>query len=789
MSQNNPENRQGLSRRQFLTAAGLGAGGLYLWANGVPGDQVFASGLAQGANGTIPPVPPLENPVYLPWVTKNGRPGDLEIIPPVEAVHDFSMAAESLYPFLCPTPRRRLFSSQRAQVVGVRNWDNTGGIPKVAVASAMQGEVQSAQAVEVLNAATAVGANKPHYYLDSEGKVQEVLPEEIVVNGKKKVMRKVAGMPGGCEITSMQFTMYPQETEFPAGFSFFIRTADGEMTEIPLREFFKNQTAISAPRPYIDPPENAQDAQSFIANIPFISSQGMEIFLSDNFFTDNRHFWYNFQMSERSVSEIEAVTTSSELFSTLSNLAEQARHNQDYSQLFADMLEAHKGVEEVGKHTEKKDRNGKFVQTVEAGRTASSFGCIVEGGEEYQLGASTVVLEFDDGEVQEFPAADFFMMESGRINHANVYFQTAAYGNSSKRFFSLNVPMAGVRKVELRAPDNFKYSSQMTTVNTDALPEYLKDKRIHFDVDTYKTSGGGDDMKLSSPMMDTVCSTVHLDGIRKRQEWPYYYMEQGQSYYRKVRQSDGTIRYMQDGSWSGGEDPWGAFYSGYHPINGGLIKLEEQYLGMDMFRNSGTYWLGLPFEQHMLGVIPDTGQDNHFLELNLFSGRKRYEGLEGKIVKMGYRGNRPLAEHAPSEFAGDHYLAYEIDENMKAGVGGPVYADIAHKALIIERSLVTREYPGNEHKPVSVPSFWRSVQAVVEYYRYIKDTPHAQNGEVADLIYRDFMANSRPVLRITNYGESGYDHTEIMNFFQQENEQAALQVFLDAFLQKLGIHS
>jgi len=351
MSQNNPENNLRLSRRQFLVATGLGAGGLVLMANGVPAEQAFAGTVAQGTNGTIPPAPPVGTPTYFPWIANQGG-GDQETIPPVEVLHDFSSAAESLYPFLCPTSRRRLFSSQRAQVVGVRNWDNTGGIPKAAVASAARTEdMTAAQTVETLNAASAVGANKPHYYLDSEGKVQEVLPEEIEVNGKKKVMRKVAGMPGGCEITSMQFTMYPQETEFPAGFSFCIRTANGEVMEVPLREFFKNQTVMSAPRPYIDPPENAQDAQSFIANIPFISSQGMEIFLSDNFFTDNRHFWYNFQMSERTAAEVEAVVTSSELFSTLGNLEEQARHNQDYSQLFADMLVAHKGQELVGKNT------------------------------------------------------------------------------------------------------------------------------------------------------------------------------------------------------------------------------------------------------------------------------------------------------------------------------------------------------------------------------------------------------------------------------------------------------
>lgn len=781
MSQNKLE----LNRRQFLAAAGSAAG-LYFLSQTLPPEQAAASGL----NSTIPPVPTPENPVYFPWVAKQTGETDGETIPPVEAVHDFSMAAESLYPFLCPTPRRRLFSSQRAQVVGVRNWDNTGGIPKAAsIASAAHAEeVTAAQAVETLNAASAVGANKPHYYLDSDGKVQEVLPEEIEVNGQKKVMRKVAGMPGGCEITSMQFTMYPQETEFPAGFSFFIRTSDGSMTEVPLREFFKNQTGMSAPRPYIDPPENAQDAQSFIANLPIVSTEGMEIFLSDNFFTDHRHFWYNFQMSERTQAEVEASVTSAELFSILSNLAEEARHKQDYSQLFADMLVAHKGAEQVGKNTERREHSGRFSQTLEAGKTASSFGFVVENGEAHMLGQSTVVLEFEDGEVQEFPAGDFFMMDSARINHANVYFQTAADGNSSRRHFSLNVPMAGVRKVELRAPDNFRYASQITTVNTDALPEYLKSKKVHVDVDTYKTTGGGDDMKLSSSKMDTVCSTVHLDGIRRRQEWPHFYMEQGQSYYRKVKQADGTVKYMQDGSWSGGEDPWGAFYSGYHPINGGLIKLEEQYLGMDLYRNKGTYWLGLPFEKHMLGVIPDAGQDNHFLELNLFAGRKRYEGLEGKIVKVGYRDNGPLEQELPSAFAGDHYLAYEIDANMKAGAGGPAYAEMAQKLLRIEQSLVTREYPGNEHKPVSVPSFWRTVQALVEYYRYIKDTPHAQNWEVTELIHRDFLANSRPVLRITNYGETSYDRSEITSFFGQENEQAGLQVFLDTFTHKLGLH-
>ncbi len=779
MASYNPE----LNRRQFLTATAA-ATGLYFLGRGIPAQPVSANALA---NGTVPPIPPEGTPTYLPIISEQSGDGD-ELIPPVEAVRDFSMAAESLYPFLCPTPRRRLFSSQRAQVVGVRNWDNTGGIPKAAAASAQMAEVSAAQAVETLNAASAVGANKPHYYLDSEGKVQEVLPEEIEVNGEKKVMRKVAGMPGGCEITSMQFTMYPQEQEFPEGFSFFIRTNSGSVTEVPLREFFKNQTAVSAPRPYIDPPENAQDAQSFIANIPFISSEGMEVFLSDNFFTDHRHFWYNFQMSERAPSEISAAVESSELFGILGNLEEQARNNQDYSELFADMLVAHKGHELVGKNTEIKDHNGIFSQTIEAGKTASSFGFIVENGEAHMLGQSTVVLEFEDGEVQEFSAGDFFMMESARINHANVYFQTTAYGDSSKRFFSLNVPMAGVRKMELHVPNNFQFSSQITTVNTDVLPGYLKNKKVHMDVDTYRTTGGGDDMKLSSSAMDTVCSTVHLDGMRRRVEWPHYYMEQGQSYYRKVKQPDGTTKYMQDGSWSGGEDPWGAFYSGYHPMNGGMIQLEEEYLGLDMFRNKGTYWLGVPFEKHTLGVIPDTGADHHFLELNYFSGRRRYEGLEGKIVKLGYRDNGPLAKDAPSMFTGDHYLAYEIDENMKAGKGGETYAQISQKVLKIERSLMERDFPYNELKPVSIPSYWRAVQALVEYYRYIKGTPQEQNGEVAELIYRDFTANSRLVLRQTNYGESGYDRSEVAMFLQQENEQAALQVFLDTFAHKLGLH-
>lgn len=736
-------------------------------------------------------LPDPTNPIYLPWITGGTKKEDddgNETVPPIEELRDLSAAAESLYPFLSPTIRRRLFSSQRAQVVGVRNWDNTGGIPKAATATDSV-EASAAQMIDTLNAASAVGANKPHYYLDSEGQVQEVLPEELEVNGEKKVVRKVAGMPGAAELSSMQFTLFPQEQEFPEGFSFFIRSASGGVLEVPLREFFKNENGISAPSPFIDAPENAQDAKSFIANVPIISADGMDIYLSDNFFTDDRHFWYNFQMSERTPSEVEAIIQSTDLFGEMSDLEQEARRNQDYSQLFADMLVAHHGEEKVGKRTDTKEHTGNSALTLEEGKTASSFGFVIHSGEEYHLANSQVVLEFEDGEEQQFPAAQFFMMDSARKNHANVFFQTAAYnGDESKRMFSLNVPMAGVKKVSLQGPDNFRYNSQITTVNTEVLPDYLRDKRIHMDVDTYKTTGGGDDMKLSSPDMDVVCSTVHLDGMRRRNEWPHYYMEQGQSYYRKVQQADGTTRYMQDGSWSGGEDPWGAFYDGYHPINGGMIQLEEEYLGMDMYRNKGTYWLGLPFEQNTLGVIPDTGADHHFLELNFFMGRRRYEGLEGRIVKIGYRENAPLAPKDQPLFAGDHYLAYEVDENIKAQAGGQIYAQMAQRILDIEQSLVTRENPNNVHKPISVPGFWRTIQALVEYYRYIKGTSQDQNGEVADLIYRDFTANSRLVLRQTNYGESGSDRSEVATFFQQENETAAMLVLLNTFAHKLGLN-
>lgn len=762
-------NTQELSRRKFL--------------------QLSAAALT-GPIILPPPASRVMFPIIAGGSGESPQTESFETRPPLEVVHDLSPAAENLYPFLSPSSRRRVYSSQRAQVVGVRNWDNTGGIPKAAAVQTAEVTAEmEAESVLARNAGSAISTGTPHYYLDSYGRVQQVFPEQIEMNGIRKNVRKVGDFAGGAEITSMQFTMYPQEHEFPEGLSMYISNTVGNTIEISLHDFFKRSGDHSAPSPFIDPPEGTDDAQSFLANIQMQSPDGLNIYLSEEFFNNYRHFWYNFQMTERVPEEIQVMSESVDQFDALGTLEGKAREKKDYSQLFADVLAVHRGEEAVAKETTFVDRAGSFVENLPEGRSASSFGIALGREQEQRLGQSTVHLEFNDGEKQQFSAADFFMLDSAKIDHANVYFQSTLYeGDNSKRFFNLNIPLAGVKAIGFESPADLEYVSHLTTVNTDALPAYLQDKKLHLEVDKYLTSGGGDDMKVSSSQMNVVCSTVHLDGIRKRQEWPYYYMEQGPAYYRKVRRSDGSVMYMQDGSWSGGEDPWGAFYSGYHPINGGLIGLEEEYLGMDFYRNKGTYWLGVPFEQHTLGVIPDTGADHHFLELNYFMGRKRYEGLEGKIVKVGYRDDVLLKPQVPSQFIGNHYLAYEMDENIQAKTYSDQHKRAVEKIIRIENELHGREFPGNDHTPVSIPGFWRSLQALVEYYRYIRGTEFQNDPRLADLIYRDFTANSRLVLRQTNYGETGYDRSEVATFFGQANEQTALQVFLDAFSQKLGIH-